>query len=1217
MAYERKGVGQGDEINVARRRLDTRRTRQKIKDLLNGRDGALYFCGIVMALGFLSLIMPLPFFGELLVLITWLFARSFFDFEKRLFDYPYRLPQHSGCNDGSQAVRNGKPQKGNGIFMLGNELPDNSNSFTQRQIWAGNSDLRTHMLVLGTTGSGKAQPLDAKLHTPSGWQRMGDVKIGMLLSMPDGSIAPVVGVFPQGMVDIYKVTFVDGRSTEACGEHLWEIFHKEGAPQLLTTLQLADQLAAYPVDAEGCFSVRLPAPVQKPEAALPVDPYVLGCNSQNQALPALYKAASVSQRQQLLRGLLDTDGRVGLAGEVSYSTTSEQLARDVQELVWSLGGVAFLSVENTAFTLRIRHAQPDCLFSLPQKKSLLREYGDTLKLRVTSVEKIGQKEAQCIVVDHPDHLYITDNYIVTHNTEYLLGLFVNAMVINSGFIMCDGKGDPNLQRNIFRLARRFGREDDLLIINFITSGRDFFEKQYDSVTNNMNIFGNTSSGMLIELLVSLMDDSGGGGDMWKGRAISFVAALTRVLVYLRDMGHINLSADVFIKYFEMGDLFELCFEHEGVYGEKFEVVSMALKTYLKTLPGFQEGKKKKQETKTLEQHGFIVMQLTRIFNDLNFNYGHIFNTRVGEIDFFDVVINNRILITLLPALERAPDTLKMLGKLIVGNIKQMMAGCLGNRVEGLVREIIDSRPTNSPVPTTCVLDEYGYYAVVGFAVAPAQARSLGFFICFSAQDFSSLKKASAEEADATWENTNIRAVGRLTSGAKSETMERIAGAAGEAVVSISSGDESYMGAMGYKYRAQQNVAYDKTNRIDYNDLAQQSDGDFTFIIGKKAGGGKSGGVAVIMGQGFYAATDSPMHMRINTFVPVEAPTETDLPRQKKGILALKQFTESKDVSPDFLTTKLEGSPILSSLAGLMQFCEILSQKGNAISPTDAVCAWLAARSSDNSDALMDALDKKISEVLRGKIQGAPSETPAEKTRREVTPSAPSSEPPSPTVSRSTTLLGAEAVDAAIERDNAYMASLMQQAIANPDAFNEQLDDRDYEAADVGEGGESTPHETLTHDDYSVEKYIDDDDMQMDSYGDGLEPVATSFYSGVKPSMVSLMGGNPHKPLSQYTLAIDAADIEWNTTKRHSIKTAVALNLAANGGQPFSSRNEVFEIESSSEAFQVSLHHETSYIHKPIPKEQDPVAFKEKAKQLNDSLKTIMEKSSFFGGDDEE
>ena len=61
------------------------------------------------------------------------------------------------------------------------------------------------------------------------------------------------------------------------------------------------------------------------------------------------------------------------------------------------------------------------------------------------------------------------------------------------------------------------------------------------------------------------------------------------------------------------------------------------------------------------------------------------------------------------------------------------------------------------------------HIVLGFAVAPAQARSLGFSITFAAQDFSSLKKSSAEEADATWENTNVRIVGRITSGSKSET----------------------------------------------------------------------------------------------------------------------------------------------------------------------------------------------------------------------------------------------------------------------------------------------------------------------------------------------------------------------------------------------------------------------------------------------------------------
>lgn len=86
------------------------------------------------------------------------------------------------------------------------------------------------------------------------------------------------------------------------------------------------------------------------------------------------------------------------------------------------------------------------------------------------------------------------------------------------------------------------------------------------------MMGNTSSGMLIELIVSLMDDSGGGGDMWKGRAIMFVAALTRPLTYLRDKGHINLSPEKYLEYFELNIIEELVWEHGGKYGDMFDVI---------------------------------------------------------------------------------------------------------------------------------------------------------------------------------------------------------------------------------------------------------------------------------------------------------------------------------------------------------------------------------------------------------------------------------------------------------------------------------------------------------------------------------------------------------------------------------------------------------------------------------------------------------------------
>lgn len=564
-------------------------------------------------------------------------------------------------------------------------------------------------------------------------------------------------------------------------------------------------------------------------------------------------------------------------------------------------GAFFFRVDNRAFEMPFRVPEHAMLRDASSRN------GQSLGNGIAYLGNDGTTGSQ---------IYVSNSDLRTHQivlgttgsgkTEYLMGIMCNALAQNSGFIMVDGKGDARTQKDIFRLARTFGREDDLMVINFMTSGRDFVDKQSDKVTNSMNIMSNTSSGMLIELIVSLMDSSSSGdGDMWKGRAISFVAALTRVLVYLRDKGFIVLSAEKFIEYFELSAVEDLVYRHNGKYGERFDTICDQLRAYLISLPGyvkpssrgnppdearadgqnstaqltsqmFQSSKSRRIETKTLEQHGYIVMQLTRIFNDLNFNYGHIFKTKVGDVDFYDVVLNRRLLCVLLPALERAPDTMKMLGKMVVGAIKQMMAGCLGNRVEGIVREIIDSRPTNSPVPYYLIFDEYGYYSVLGFAVAPAQGRSLGFCITFGAQDFESLKKSSVEEANATWENTNIRVIGRMTSGMeRSETWEKVRGAAGEALQAVYSSFERTDNVIGRMFQQGDQLAIERRSRLSYDDIASQENGEFTFILGKKSDSGRSGAVHVVRGMGFYTAGPEPREIRLNDLLPVEPPEDED------------------------------------------------------------------------------------------------------------------------------------------------------------------------------------------------------------------------------------------------------------------------------------------------------------------------------------------------------
>lgn len=548
-----KGASRDAEISAQRRRKDTRRFGAKVKDLFNSGDGVVLglFAMPIIAM----LLIKVPLSGELMLLIAWMYRRKFVEVDGRGFDFPYRVPLHADVGDGSfPRSKNQKTGKldwksGTGITYLAQDQE------TKEQVYSGDSDLRTHMLVLGTTGSGKPQPVHANVLTPSGWKKMGALAVGDVVCTPDGKTAPILRVFEQGVREVWTLRLRDGRKAQATGDHLWRVLirHADGKEEAQT------------ITTDG------------------------------------------------VRGLLEAKARV-LVPVVRRKRKGAKMHGWVP--IWK-------------------------------------------------VEASGSHECRCIEIDHPHHLYVTDDNIVTHNTEFLLGLVFNALVQNTGFIYVDGKGDPKLQKEIFRLARYLGREDDLLIINFITSGRDFVEKQFDKVTNNMNIMGNTSSGMLIELIVSLMDDSGGGGDMWKGRAISFVASLTRPLIYLRDKGYINLSPEKYLEYFELNVIEELVWEHNGKYGEMFDIIVAPLRSYLVTLPGYQKSKIKKQEQKTLEQHGFIVMQLTRIFNDLTFNYGHIFKTKVGDVDFFDVVINRRMLVVLLPALERAPDSLRMLGKMIV------------------------------------------------------------------------------------------------------------------------------------------------------------------------------------------------------------------------------------------------------------------------------------------------------------------------------------------------------------------------------------------------------------------------------------------------------------------------------------------------------------------------------------------------------------------------
>ena len=122
---------------------------QKFTDAMNSTDSIMFLLLIFAFAGIaFTLFLGVPGSLEILVVILYFINRSQFNFKKKSFEFPYRVPLHAGLLDGS--TDKGKSY-GEGIAYIGNEVG------SKLPVYMGNSDLRTHMLVLGTTGSGKTE----------------------------------------------------------------------------------------------------------------------------------------------------------------------------------------------------------------------------------------------------------------------------------------------------------------------------------------------------------------------------------------------------------------------------------------------------------------------------------------------------------------------------------------------------------------------------------------------------------------------------------------------------------------------------------------------------------------------------------------------------------------------------------------------------------------------------------------------------------------------------------------------------------------------------------------------------------------------------------------------------------------------------------------------------------------------------------------------------
>ena len=258
--------------------------------------------------------------------------------------------------------------------------------------------------MFGTRRFGKAL-LDSELiYTPYGPKRIGFADIGDIIYGDDGKLTTVVGVYPQGFVDMYKVTFEDGRSIVCCGQHQWKVKY-HGDYKVMSTMGIIHS------DFQK-MTIDIGEAVDFPERRWLMSPQLLGsltasflCGSTDRIFELSNKEmddiiySSKKQKELFISSFMKISCGISTGDDrfkVVYK--SEYIISFVRRIFWSMGYYCVMDGD-------------DMYISKTHNR-----------LRISDIDYYGKYKATCIEVDNKSHQFLTTNFVVSHNTTIMSSL---------------------------------------------------------------------------------------------------------------------------------------------------------------------------------------------------------------------------------------------------------------------------------------------------------------------------------------------------------------------------------------------------------------------------------------------------------------------------------------------------------------------------------------------------------------------------------------------------------------------------------------------------------------------------------------------------------------------------------------------------------------------------------------------------------------------------